>query len=835
MRYLKYRNDFLKENISIDKIDVVDGIKNSAIINEALENDLSWGDSLLGRLVNSTLRVLKVGYQGAQIPKLLEKLKSEMEGLVTKSFSRDLSEKFNMFCVKNYMEEIKNTCLSTNSENEKLKSLIGFNGADSEWDSDNPNEDTPGWDGEKKRPLDSNDCIMKEIFDNIENEVPNLKDFWGTNRDIFLDNLSNFCDQLRKRTAKIAGGQPGGSTPTPFSVRFGNALNSLAAINASFKINRNFGDFILETEQVGSLKDLKNDAIFLAKKIKDKERDEIVKLNLFSSFKYHFENLNKKEITQLSSVKPEGSDKNLYELLSDLIYGEGKKPTEVTANKQPEKSEEVDKKPTEVTANKQPEKSEEVDKKPKGIQGPKLNTRNNTTQSNSATQSVSESFGMVFESIDDDSDIEDIWKHFFGDWDKNEQHRMTQREVDELEKMMESGENLKSVNFKTDPDPIISIARIFAKAHKLYFVDRIPSGRTGGKVSMQTFRQYRYIGGSSTPRPDEAGSYGPWLVIKNWDNWTDGVMKILDDQKLREVISKITFVVPGAEDKFNPEGTPVKKTESFIFEELDDRGTIGTDKEGLKGKKPHGQIILDFINDMIDEDTQKDFTKNRRKLMKQYFGIEDTTPGEKAVKTSSQSTKKQKVEFVDEQINKFDNSCENQIYMFELEKDNRQTAVGKNAKKQMFVEVISVTSDLTTVRFTFNQHLIANKLMKAKGFNLIDVSKNPGSDVKYLYYGVMKTSFENKELKVVYVDLKDDPPKPLGEPVAGSTYNLKYSSIKILKNMTTSNMVKTDDSVNTEVIGVNAKKRFSELKNLQISRNPIFDELKKKGKEWRFW
>jgi hypothetical protein len=285
MRYLKYRNDFLKENISIDKMDVMDGIKNSAIVNEALENDLSWGDSLLGRLVNSTLRVLKVGYQGAQIPKLLEKLKSEMEGLVTKSFSRDLSEKFNMFCVKNYMEEIKNTCLSTNSENEKLKSLIGFNGTDSEWDSDNPNEDTKGWDGEMKRPKDSNDCIMKEIFDNIENEVPNLKDFWGTNRDVFLDNLSNFCDQLRKRTAKIVGGQPGGSTPASFSVRFGTALSSLAAINASFKINRNFGDFIFEAEQGGSLKNLKITAIELSKEIKEKEKDQIENLPLFSKFK----------------------------------------------------------------------------------------------------------------------------------------------------------------------------------------------------------------------------------------------------------------------------------------------------------------------------------------------------------------------------------------------------------------------------------------------------------------------------------------------------------------------------------------------------------------------
>ena len=61
MRYLLKRNEFLFEkNMKVENIDIKRDFKSSALIRETFENDLSWGGSLIGRLINSTLRVLKI-------------------------------------------------------------------------------------------------------------------------------------------------------------------------------------------------------------------------------------------------------------------------------------------------------------------------------------------------------------------------------------------------------------------------------------------------------------------------------------------------------------------------------------------------------------------------------------------------------------------------------------------------------------------------------------------------------------------------------------------------------------------------------------------------------
>ena len=77
MRYLHKRNEFLlPQNIlsSEKNFDVNQQIKTSSLINETFENDITWGGSMIGRLINSTIRRFKIGYSQTKVEPLLKKL-----------------------------------------------------------------------------------------------------------------------------------------------------------------------------------------------------------------------------------------------------------------------------------------------------------------------------------------------------------------------------------------------------------------------------------------------------------------------------------------------------------------------------------------------------------------------------------------------------------------------------------------------------------------------------------------------------------------------------------------------------------------------------------------
>ena len=80
---------------------------------------------------------------------------------------------------------------------------------------------------------------------------------------------------------------------------------------------------------------------------------------------------------------------------------------------------------------------------------------------------------------------------FFKDFPDQFTVGITQREVDKLKELIQ-GKGTKDMvlDLSKNPDPIIAIIRVFSRAHDLYYTDYIPSGRTGGKVSNKTMRDY---------------------------------------------------------------------------------------------------------------------------------------------------------------------------------------------------------------------------------------------------------------------------------------------------------------------------------------------------------
>ena len=201
---------------------------------------------------------------------------------------------------------------------------------------------------------------------------------------------------------------------------------------------------------------------------------------------------------------------------------------------------------------------------------------------------------------------------------------ISQREIDRLVDLTDGYETGKlplNFNIQLHPDPIIGICRIFKRAHDLYFTPIIPSGRSNGKVSNITFREYEKLGGASGQSDPSSPGYGPWAVKKIKNQWDDGVLAIIQDQKYRKILSNVRFIVPGSEDSFNRSESRLMKFNQFykVFEAGENTndnpvgGQLGVDK------KSHGQILFDFINDLLDNKTAADFDNQRRILLKKYF------------------------------------------------------------------------------------------------------------------------------------------------------------------------------------------------------------------------
>ena len=95
MKYLSNRDEFLKR--SLNKIDEYKSIEEKLdTINEAesgpFANDIPWNDSLLGRLINSTIRKAKIGINLVRIKAVNRRLEDAFEDLLGSSMTAEMSE-----------------------------------------------------------------------------------------------------------------------------------------------------------------------------------------------------------------------------------------------------------------------------------------------------------------------------------------------------------------------------------------------------------------------------------------------------------------------------------------------------------------------------------------------------------------------------------------------------------------------------------------------------------------------------------------------------------------------------------------------------------------------
>lgn len=169
---------------------------------------------------------------------------------------------------------------------------------------------------------------------------------------------------------------------------------------------------------------------------------------------------------------------------------------------------------------------------------------------------------------------------------------------------LESGVKKSDAFLISDSDFIIQIVQIFNRSWRIHTPGVIPSGRSGGKVSNSVFREYDDLGRSGGT-PDSPGA-GPYRNKKLWDRWNQGVMDIMSDPKYRPIFSEDAIFSFKSDIGVNVDGSTKKIT------------TVGDNIN--KG----GKVLQRFIVRLLSDSKMYGSDGALPKFMNEYFGLKIT-------------------------------------------------------------------------------------------------------------------------------------------------------------------------------------------------------------------
>ena len=836
--------------------------KKTTSLNEAIAvNDIPWGDSLIGRLINSTIRKAKIGYNQTKVPALLDAFKRELDTLIASGLQKEAKDTFTLIMIQSMFSELQNICTSSKTDDEKMNILVGDNS--NLWDSSDPNG------GMWKDNVSTG--YLRQIYEELdynfdEEQIKKV----NLDKKNMLDNISILIDNLRRLTSTTPATNAQQAGYGSFSSNFGNVTNTFSKlVIASAKYD--FGDQKLN-ESVSSFKRFveeftieqdkeytyKNDGKNSKVKVKsletsyeigpdkkwftndDKQGQKIDqkqafvvfkddkgnstnagivdrdKLNLIQSKtsqqKDEFGTNPKDRVSKFKELSTKAKDqqidpekplenpdiKNFIKCLLSLTDDDINYMTEKNPNSKLKIGEKelnlVDgiqellkdpifdklKDQLKITGVRGKDSNEDIFKSSKYTKDQKIEAFKKRLQRKGIKEDrikqikdyltklgINENkqlvldfeFHRIFESVADGS-VENCFNAFKESLTP-ELFEITQRQVDKVVKLGSQDSSQLLIDLRKHPDPIIRMVRIFKRAHDLYFTPVIPSGRSDGRVSNKTYREYIKLGGAESRVNDQTGpGYGPWAVKKIYDKFRDGILEIIEDQKYRNILANAKFVVPGAEDTFN------QKKESKVFSMTEFKKIFEVDSSDTN--KSQGQILFDFIQDMLDQDTSAEFDKSRRTLLKKYFGafgveeqiLKSTDPSKTPQAPTPQPNARDrepnnliwipanKFTCLDETSNRFKGG----IYAIPITKNGAKEIIFAHVlrkikidSKDRYIIKFVINSQKTLVgKYNDNQH-------RFRDVAIMDYSISTGNKV---YYGIInKFPKNNEKIKMVYSNI----------------------------------------------------------------------------------
>jgi hypothetical protein len=584
MKYLKGRKGFLQS----DK-------KNLVKINEEaesgpFENDIPWNDSLLGRLINSTIRKAKIGANLIRIEAVNKRLRDCFEELLAKSAMGSLSnedkKEYNGLVIFSFLEALKKSVEDGESIN-IIKNLTDSSIKDIQSLVDNR-------DNVDELPFDKDELIklieqlkeFRKFLEGVEtNEGDESQQDSETEEDSsqvaeeFYKNSITMLKSIVTLSTKLSVKPKNSEEVTGSKTKVGKQelvtseslliLESDDASNAWNKVIKAYNtsgilkyiskiqELIKGSEsgnegQKKTISTIGKQVILNEKTIGQSQisYDSLIKEDLFI-------NDIPKSISLLSNVLL--AFKNNLGLASK-IQGQGATPTLpgesiISFNKSYSKLKELfpKLKSSEV-------RTESLIKKYSNF----ILIKESEETKNTKSESSSDEESTVTEPIKmtTSQKIKDYW-------DKKvdiKKFVLTRSQAEKIRLNFDKASKADSITIN-GLDPIIEIVKVFNRAYKLHTTQVIPTGRSGGKVSNKTFREYTAFGDG---RPETAGaSGGPYRNNAIFNSWENAVQDIMKDTKYQKIFRQETTL----------------KTES---------GKIIKDA---------GKNLLRFMNDMLDGET----------------------------------------------------------------------------------------------------------------------------------------------------------------------------------------------------------------------------------------
>jgi len=633
MRYILRRDTFLEK----DKI------------NEVVKNDLTWGGSLFGRLINSTVRLALLNYDSMMIDGCLENIRNTIYEILRESMNKDLRVKFYRLRIKNLVAQIKDVSLANNTAfpdhdsridcspgtpgNTKLNRLIGAVGNDTDMAA------TPDiLDRWKDLPTG---CLIDQLLSEIENS-PELRRLYKREElDDLRDIHSDYAIELRRyRWSKCNRGHDLGGDDARNKQWKGRrvvsdsdeVLRREISVKANESISRRIFKRFSEYEEYRALLESKK-----KKKTKDwsststsnrninyqitpnqQQQQNVFNISPIFQNNPHFQQQANPSINVNTGSGRRGGSRSLGSITtSTTTIGGGSITTSTTTiagGTTTTSTTTIAGGPTTTSTT--------------TIAGGPTTTSTTTIAGGPTTTSTTST------TTKKEKYIADIWKSFFPEglgesynYSINESKsrnlaafRLTrddERELQDLNARLVAG--TFTLNYLIASDAMVRLFNLLTVAYRLFATENIPSGRPGGRVSMFTFQQYQKLAGAD--KSSAAGSTskdgggeaiipgpGPWAKVKVYRKFQRFVNELLQDQELRKIFSNINFNYPGSEDKFN---------DSYNFRLIKENEDPSKKPEITK-KGQMGPVLFNLLQDLatpskcrgedlIDEATRKYF------------------------------------------------------------------------------------------------------------------------------------------------------------------------------------------------------------------------------------
>ena len=351
-------------------------------------------------------------------------------------------------------------------------------------------------------------------------------------------------------------------------------------------------------------------------------------------------------------------------------------------------------------------------------------------------------------SLDKTGSVEEVWDDVWG----TEVFNLSDNEKN---KAIETRDRLENSKWEANlydgdgRDRLIKIVELFGKAYSCFATELIPSGRPGGRISNKTRNEYVYIGGGNEPTMSETSGpgTGPWASKKVFSKFSEEITRLISLEKFRKVL------VNGA----------IKSTNS--------NGEV---------KILKGNVLLEFMRNMTDENDLKNYDSNRTKFLNKYFDLDVTVP------TASASGGETTVSKVDEgdrlmwsTLGKLENNTApvNSFIVidFKMKED------GSNTEKshEMMGEVLLIKDNKMLIKFAIDDIGIPQTY---GGYQLLKDESNLGHKYdpkRKIFYGLFELPLSENKFANMALILATKPnelksmtmlvQKPGGKTIRGTT------------------------------------------------------------------